>query len=717
MVKALKDILFGKKLLNRHFAPLHSVACFWLLAISLFLVSKSHAQQDSLELETPQIVVMARPQQNGSIMLRWAVTTALAWRKLNQDGYEVKRYTVTQNQTTLPRPIEKSLGFFKPQPLEEWMPQIETNDNAAVLAQSIYGESFDVEGMNELSSIINLAQEQEQRFTWGLYAADQDFEVAQMAGLGYVDNEVYANEKYVYKVSPAAPDNVLSIQEGGVFIGLKDYEELPKPLDLAVVFMDGKTLLSWNYATHHQLYNSYYVERSEDGINFKSLNDLPLTSLNHSERTDPQRMFYTDSITNGKTYHYRIKAKTPFGEFSPFSEVVSGKGEKLLEYVPHITNKHYLDERSVLLEWEFLEEGNGHITGFELNKSNRADGTYKTVVKNIPPEARKVQYDGLDPTNYMTITAIGKNGGSRTSFPALVQPVDSVPPNKPKGFKGSIDSLGVVTLNWDPNTEKDILGYRIFKGNNKNEEYSQITVSPHQGTTYYDSVSVKSLNNKVYYQLIAVDQRFNMSEPSEILEIKKPDFVRPNQPVFKSYHIKEGKVHLTWAKSSSEDVVQHQLYRKEKDSVGWRLVHTLEESSGPSIASWADSEVEENRQYSYTLIAVDDSGLESDPSPPLTVVLPKATLYPPLEGVYGLADREHNAIELHWKSYKLENASKIVIYKGLKAGSMNLLKEIPADATGIIDRKVKVNNEYTYLFRMVFQDGGVSGISTLDVKY
>jgi hypothetical protein len=711
MAKSMQRLLMSREIL--------------MAVIGFLCIVRAYAQQDSLALEAPQIVVMARPQPEGKIMLRWAVTTPLAWRKLNEYGYEVKRYTVTRNQATLPVPIEKSLGIFIPKPLQEWMPLVESNDNAAVMAQSIYGEAFDIEGMDQLSAIINLAEEQEQRFTWGLYAADQDYEVAQMAGLGYVDNQVEVNEKYVYEITSLVPETVMEIKEGGVFTGLQDYEELPKPLDLAVAFFDGKSMLSWNYAIHNQIYNSYFVERSLDGLNFKGLNDLPLTTLNNSEKTDPLRMFYTDSITNRQTYYYRIKGKTPFGEIGPISEVVSGSGEKKLAYVPHITTKYFQDDKTVLLEWEFMEEGNDLITGFELNQSDNVDGTYKTVVKNIPPEARKVRYDSLMPTNYMTITAVGKNGSKRTSFPALVQPVDSIPPDKPKGFTGKVDSLGVVTLSWIANAEKDILGYRIFKGNNKKEEYSQITVSPHQATTYYDSVSVKNLNSKVYYQLIAVDQRFNMSEPSEILELKKPDFIKPTQPVFKSYKIKDGNVHLTWANSSSDDVVRHEVYRKQRDSLDWNLVFTVDSTqyadSSMQMAvgsmQWTDREVIEGQQYSYTLIAIDDSELESDPAPPLTVIVPKTSLYPPLEGLYGETDREKGTITIRWKAYTEPNASKISIYKGIKGKPLNLLTEIPVDTKGIVDSKIQPNNTYEYVFRVVFTDGGVSEVLELTLIY
>lgn len=704
-------------------------AAYSLLLTAYCLLPTKIQAQDTLAIQEPQIVVMARPTQEGTIMLRWAVTTSRAWRKLNKYGYQLTRYQITENNS-LVQPEEWNLGTFKPKPLEDWMPHIETNNNAAVMAQSLYGETFDIEGQDELSAIVNLAEEQEQRFTWGLYAADQDYKTAQMAGMGYIDTDVQPNEKYVYKVKALVPRNELDIQEGGVFIGLKDYESLPKPLDLAGVFLDGKTMLSWNYAIHKELYNSYFVERSEDGISFKRINDLPLTGLNNSDRTDAKRMFYIDSITNNKPYHYRILGRTPFGELSPPSDVVSGEGEQVLAYVPRITTRTFLDDKRAIIEWEFLEEGNAFIKGFELNRSDTANGKYEVVMQGLSPTARKVQYDHLKPTNYLTITAVGKNGSERTSFPALVQPVDSVPPIKPIGLAGIIDSLGVVTLNWEANKEKDILGYRVFRGNNKKEEFSQITISPHQATTFYDSISVKNLNAKVYYQLIAVDQRYNMSEPSEILEIKKPDFIKPTKPIFSSYTIKDTKVHMTWVNSSSEDVVKHEIYRKERDGTDWQLVHTQsadsdgqwEVGSPPtpnhqSPTNWTDKDIQEGKQYSYTIIAIDDSNLESDPAAPLTVIIPKATIPPAIKELSSYINREKGHIELFWKPYKEAQVAELLLYKGHNDDSISLFQSLAPNEKHIVDEKVKPNNEYVYMLRAVFKDGRMSKMTSLHVNF
>ncbi|MDG2431168.1 hypothetical protein, partial [Flavobacterium sp.] len=82
---------------------------FILLIIACYFVTPSVSSQtaDSLIVQDPQIMVTARPQQDGKIMLRWAVTTAKAWRKLNIYGYELKRYTIIRDKITLQQPVEK----------------------------------------------------------------------------------------------------------------------------------------------------------------------------------------------------------------------------------------------------------------------------------------------------------------------------------------------------------------------------------------------------------------------------------------------------------------------------------------------------------------------------------------------------------------------------------------------------------------------------------
>src|SRR5690606_1035903 len=143
----------------------------------------------------------------------------------------------------------------------------------------------------------------------------------------------------------------------------------------------------------------------------------------------------------------------------------------------------------------------------------------------------------------------------------LIQPADSIPPIAPVGLEGVIDSLGVVTVSWQANTEKDILGYRVFRKNIEKEEPVQLTVSPTELNSYSDTVQLKSLNGKVYYSVIAVDKRYNQSEFSKSLALEKPDVVPPSSPIFTKYSIEKGSVQLQWEPSPEENAT-HNLYKK-----------------------------------------------------------------------------------------------------------------------------------------------------------
>lgn len=680
-------------------------------------VSLGQASDDAYRVDTAQVVVKARATEDGVIRLRWAVTTPRAWRKCNGYGYHLTRYTILRDGKELPHPIAIDFGVIMPEPLSEWEEIVQTNDNAAIIAQSLYGESFYVAGAKNLGTIVNLSQEQQQRFTWALYAADQDFEAALMGGLGYVDENAKPNEKYLYRVSAAVPQDLLPIKKSSVYVGSKDYEPLPKPLGVVAIFSDSQTELSWDYQIYKELYNSYFIERSADGEIFERLNDLPMTGLNNSGEREVKRLFYLDSIQNNETYYYRVVGRTYFGEESEPSEIVMGHAEATLKFVPRITYKYYQDENSIKLQWEFDEQGNELIHGFELNRSDQIDGKYERVMQDIAPHLREIRYDSLLPTNYMTITAVGKQGGNRVSAPVLVQPVDSIPPVKPVGLTGEIDSTGIVTLQWASNTEKDMLGYRVYRGNNKNEEYSQITVSPHQDTIYYDTVGVKNLNSKVYYQVIAVDQRFNMSDPSVKLEVKKPDFIPPTQPVIRSYEIKDGAVQLTWIPSSSIDVVTHELYRRESGYADWLLQHSSNTDEENTQTDWKDTDIKEGRRYQYTLIAIDESGLESEPAPPLAVTIPKTSMKPAVDRLGSYIDKKNGYIEIFWKAYKQPYVSVLEIYKGVGEEPVSLLKHVAADTRRVVDEKTKANNTYTYMIRAVFKDGSFSETAQINVKF
>lgn len=687
---------------------------YLFLVASLFIVfSKSYSQEKTIENPKKQseIQVIARVQKD-KILLRWAPGDALAWKKGNAYGYQLERYTVTRNNITLTTPEKVILGkALKPEPIENWEKLIEDNDNAAIVAQAIYGEDFAVAGTDKLQNIINLSEESEQRFTFALFAADKDFEIAKKAGLGFEDKTVQKNEKYAYRVVSNVPEKELAIQYGGVFTGLSEYEQLPKPMDFTAHFTENSAMLSWNFKILAHAYGSYYVERSLDKKNFERITQKPYTSMNQ-ENENNNRIFYVDSIANNQSYSYRIQGISTFGELGPYSEVVSGKGKAVLQYVPHLTVKDFKDDKTVTLTWEFDEQGNNEINGFELNRSDADDDKYIPVIKYISPKSRTVTYNKLASTNYFTITAIGKQGSNRTSFPMLVQPVDSIPPSKPENLKGVIDSLGIVKLTWNPNKEKDLMGYRIYKASNPNEEFSQLTVSPIEPNKYKDSVVVKSLNSKAYYKIVAIDTHYNMSPFSEVLIVKKPDVIPPTSPVFTNYEIKDGVVSLKWVNSQSEDVANHYLYRREND----KPVLIVNFDKKNTIETYQDKTVVEGVTYHYSIFAKDDSGLTSNPSPEIAVFVPKSSVMPAVKGFYAQANPTAKAIELSWE-YNEKDVESFEIYKATANEPLQLMQVVTPKAKKLSDPNITINTDYKYAIRALFTDGRISKMAFFTIKF
>lgn len=658
--------------------------------------------QDSMSV---RVIARSLPEK---VMLRWAVNEPFAWKKANENGFFVERSTISRNGEAVV-PIERKMlssAPLKPKPLEEWATLAQQDQNVAVLAQALYGSSFETTtpASGTLGKISAINDELEQRFTFGLLAAEQSFEGALLAGWGLVDDSVIAGEKYLYKVSVALPPEAsLRIQEGSVFAGPDLFEVLPKPIGLAGIFTDSNVTLSWNFDLLSATYTSYEVERSEDNQSFEPQNRQPLFNASPDEGNDEIALFYTDSIPNNKTFYYRIKGKTAFGETGPASESVSGKAQKASQFVPRIYRKEIPTDNSVRLFWEFEEEGNDDISNFRLARGNTDRGPFETVRDDIPVTTRQITVEGLKRINYFTITAVAKNGDESESYPAMVQPVDSLPPSPPKEIRAEMDTTGIITLSWAKNPEDDLSGYRIFKSNNPKVEFSELTQRTLIGETYSDTVRASSLNKKIYYKLKAEDQRYNRSEFSEVITVEMPDNIPPSPPVLKKYKVTMDGIRILWIPSSSEDVASHAVYRTNGTSQEKQWEKVFESTSRKDTVFLDEEDLTPN-SYSYTIVALDSTGLESAPSDPLTVTWNGRPLAEKDIKFTGTVNRELRFINLSWRVKNTE-VMEYQLYRAKNGGDLKLYKTLDGSTKGYNDVDLEINTEYTYGIQLILGGG------------
>lgn len=684
---------------------------FMVLLIPVLLYSQDETQ--------PHIRVKVGVKQN-EVRLRWAVDQAHAWQKANTSGFTLKRFTLVRDGKTLTVPEETNLGQFFPAKQKEWEIIVDKNDYAAIVAQSLFGESFEVElgnqNQGELESILNKSQELEQRFVYALMAADLDFDVASLAGWGYIDKTVKSNERYVYIVNINQNNR---IKKGEVLAIVEDKDpELPKPLDFIGIFQDKSVILSWEYLQLRDVYTSYFIERSNDGKNFSTLSDLPVMNMNSQAQKESNNMIFVDSLQiANQPYSYRIRGKTIFGDYGPYSSVVSGESRKKLEVTPRIKSARVGDDDKITLEWDFPKENESDIQSFELLYSRTdKENDYKVTKNKLSSEKRSVIVKSESSSNYYKIRAVGNNNDHRESFSVLVQPEDNTPPEIPTQLKAKIDSTGIAHIEWKPNTESDLEGYHIFRGNQKGEELMRITTQPIKEAVFNDSVQLANLNSKVYYYVTAVDFRKNQSEPSEIIEVEKPDIIPPQNPTFSKYEIKDGVITLDWFKSVSEDVALHQLYRLDIDEPNAVAKKIYETKELTSTFSFQDKELQSDKRYVYFLKAIDKSNLISKESQRITLrnvdLRPKKVI----SNLTGAANQQKGRIDLIWKN-QVNDLTEIVIYRQKEGEKSSLLTTLNGQQNYLEDKNVTVGTKYTYLIKAMLSNNQPSTTEKITVEY
>ncbi len=675
---------------------------FTILLIVFVSLQGISQQQRSIKL-------LAKVKSN-SIWLRWAPNDPVTWIMGNTNGYQIERYTIVRGNTLLSKPEKVILQTIRPKPVEQWQEDVSVNRYSAIAAQAIYGKTFQVKVSNtsDLAQVINQSREQEQRFSFALFAADQSFNTAKLSALGFQDSSVKIDERYLYRVSVLIGDEKAKSDTALFYIGLKDSVRQTPPINLQAKFGDRHVQLRWPRFTVEREYTSFIVERAEAKGEFKRINKLPLINTLAKEETHFQAM---DSLPqNGVEYLYRIRGLDAFGDLGPESEQVAGKGFKLLNATAAIKSAREKKE-TMVINWELSGDRNS-ITGFSVERSRTVNGNFESVNKNNLSSLTFTYTDDRPlSTSYYRIKVLGENGQENFSFPYLAQLSDSVPPMPPKGLKVVIDTTGKAKLSWISNTESDLLGYRVYRSNFSKSEYSQINRDPFLNSSYVDSININRLNSKVYYKLVAVDRRFNPSDFSEPVVVELPDIIPPLPPVIESIRSTSKGVRISWGPSASDDVFSYSLLRRVLSSGSWDTLKTVRAQDS---LVFTDRSVALGKEYQYSIVATDKSKLKSSLSQPAAGRLIYNVIRPTISDIKIEIDRSEKSMTLRW-SYNESNVTKFLIYRSVNNEPLMVYKTVAGGKFLFKDLNLMIRNLYKYRIKAVFDNGSENQFSNEQV--
>lgn len=691
---------------------------FILFVLTWCVVLQAQMQQPEYPVKKASVAVIAR-SKGDSVWIRWAPNDPLLWQAGNKYGYRVERITVARDEKLLfgsNRVITMVADSVKPFTIAQIEPFIEQDQYAAIVGQAIYGDDFEVSASFEENpaAALQKAKELEDRFSFALLSADQSPLAARVHGLWFTDTRVSMNEKYLYRVYPLIAPGVMEFDTAYTVIAVNDTASLPQPYDFHGSFGDRFVELVWNREYLQGFYTSYVVERSDDGgKSYQLTAETPYVQLNRETDIETEYMYRVDSLPmNGREYSFRIRGISPFGEYGPPSDIVTGMGVGKTEFInPMITGHELLNETAVKLKWEVMEEYAPEIHGFDVSRAVTSEGPYTSLTPEPIPNS---QYSFIDPlplkSGFYRVAAIDQAGEKHYSFPAMVLLPDSLPPATPVQFTGTVDSAGIVALSWAPNTDNDLAGYRIYRSNYANEGFMQVNNEQITATSFQDTLSLRVLTKKVYYKVAAFDKHYNESELSEALIIERPDTIAPAPPSFYNYAVTDTSVVLFWHNSPSDDVTDHIIYRRKEGEEAWTRVNP----HGDTTGYFNDLNVAVRTVYQYIVMAADQSGLESEPGQALTIRAsgnPRAMAI--ITKIDARADRQQNSIHIAWETAKGVDIARFALYRTVNNSAPVLYKTLAGTASSATDTGVKPGTSYGYSVMPYLQNGSKSMMSDM----
>ncbi|GAO30094.1 large repetitive protein [Geofilum rubicundum JCM 15548] len=564
------------------------------------------------------------------------------------------------------------------------------------------------EGISEMRQ-----QRADEDFEYAVFvlSAVREAQVAEALALSYTDSDVQPGATYTYRVRPVEEHPLYRVNPAPFTMeAVVDNEAYQNE----VYVYEGDTELNFAWEETEHL-SGYFVERRAPGeTDFTPLNEAPLYNLSGQLNYENARGSYREEdLVNYQTYTYRFYASNLYGERVLVDEVKAMPRDRTPPEQPYLEKPEHVAPREVLVKWQMNENPAEDLMGFAVARSDAPEGDFRLLHNELLPAATRTFTDTSfveGARNYYVVQAVDTAFNVSSSFPVAVTLIDTVPPVQPIIESGVIDSLGVVTLTMTQNPERDLMGYRIFRANDPEHEFSVIregfleidSMEQQVQLVFTDTVTLNSLTPAIYYRARALDFNHNQSEFSDILRVERPDTIAPTTPVFKRLVNSTDQIDLYFALSESEDVVEQILYRKTSIEAPWMAYATI---AAPQT-QFTDTEVEQGTTYYYSMRARDNSGNFSTYAHP---VFGKAYDNGVREVVSDLTlTEEEGTITLNWAYEGMNEDTFFVIYRTDNQGRLKTHRR----AEGLsFSEPLRGEGPLSYAVRTHTTDGGQSPMS------
>jgi len=580
------------------------------------------------------------------------------WFLGTQNGYHIERKNIATGETAVlnDQPI-------LPAKESDWLKVPRGESFYKFHLSALEGAQPNLQGLS-MTEKISVWEHANEGYPFYFLITTRVSEFSKLSGLEFEDKKAIIGESYVYSITINGHDN---------FVGNLNHtysNHQPKSTSPMIQSMDKLAEISWPFINDDILV-SFDIEKSDDGVHFKALNEAPIYYNDQITPQDSSGYFQAghihrqDSLENNyQDYYYRIIAIDVWGEKCIPSDTVVARGVDLtpprpIEQLATIKND---SSEKITLQWEINYDE--PIKGYIVYHSHENQGTFRALHEGIlPPTTIQFTHDSIvqmEDQYYKvgTIDTAGNIGFSRSVYGFIN---DTKPPSAPQSIVGQCDSSGLVTLHWDSVVDRGLNGYMVYGSNSPEKGFINLTPVSIKTTSFVDTNHLNRLHSKRYYKVVALDKSFNFSDYSETRSVSLPDTIGPAAPLLEKIQKNGDYITLKWRQSVSQDIQKYNVQQKKSED--WITIATVDATSElkHQLKRAAFGELE------FRVTGIDTSGNTGPPSYARSIKLTKS-----IEGKDLLLSIEKNRdhLQLSWTNIP---ARFYKIYRMEMGGSSRLL--------------------------------------------
>jgi len=670
---------------------------------------------------------LAAQNSADSITLRWLVDSYELFKEGINMGYTIKR---AEEIKTNKYSKYEAVATIKPWTKADWKARLNMLKDTASKEYKNFSAGYELvidyaknlpKDVSGFEAITMAKAQNDMSFLFLTIASCSDVQTANAMGLRWVDKNVVAGKKYKYTIDLASNQNrfKIEVKEAEAQAILSNNAPI-----VSIAKAENETSIGFKWMLGEQPILGYSLERSENnGQTFNRLNKQIILIDNEEDANGKSIGSLSDtSVVMYVPYVYRIIGHSIFADEVIIGTISAMARDRTPVTCIFVPNPEPTDIQYATLKWELTCKPTD-LKGFNIRRDNKKDGKFLTTLnKNLlSPNVIEYNDNDFDTTinNFYLIETIDTAGNVFRSNAVSLIFIDVIPPSVPLWANSSVDSNGIVKIKLKLNKEKDFMGYRIFKANQLDHEFSVIKESFTKNDTIFitgkdsiftDTISLNSLTPNVYYKATALDFHFNESTFSLPLKIVLPDTIKPVPPVPLKIDMTDSSLNIHFTPSSSADAVKTIILRRFKNDLYWDILDTIKTTQKMYLDTNLYSEI----VYEYCLQAIDTNGLLS----PLSFSIPgrvyPKSIAPAVTNLQGVYDPNIKKVLLTWNHEMAEKIPGIKlafqVYKSASNESPSRITTIPFTANEFYyyDNEIKSNETIKYFVKVVLESGAES---------